>query len=253
MNDKTYFTNTKGNKLCGILSDPKDDNSLPIIILCHGFTTSKDNATNTKLEEVLNENNIATFRFDFFGHGESEGDFAKITISEGVDDILRAIEYLKKMGYSRIGLVGSSFGGICSIMAASKTKDLYLLALKSPVSNYQEMYLVPERAMEISQWKKKGYKKYPLSSGKMDKLNYTFFRDIGNNDGYEAATQINIPTLIIHGDKDESVPVEQSKKLKKILWKGTLEIIPSANHHYSGEGHFDRMIKLIADFIVKNS
>jgi alpha/beta superfamily hydrolase len=66
-----------------------------VIILCHGFTTSKDSSTNIELEQKLNSKNIATLRFDFFGHGESEGDFKNITISEAVDDILNAIKYLK--------------------------------------------------------------------------------------------------------------------------------------------------------------
>jgi enterochelin esterase-like enzyme len=45
---------------------------------------------------------------------------------------------LKKLGYTKIGLMGSSFGGISSIMAASKTNDLFVLTLKSPVSNFEE-------------------------------------------------------------------------------------------------------------------
>jgi hypothetical protein len=251
--EKVYFTNSKGDKLCGILSNPKGDHLLPAVILCHGFTTSKDSATSTKLEEILNQKIIATFRFDFFGHGESEGAFSKITISEGVDDILQAIDYLKALGYSKIGLFGSSFGGICAIMAASKTKDLYLLTLKSPVSNYKERDLEIKSKEELAEWRKQGYRSYIDGKGKKHKLNHSFFRDYNNNDGYKAAEKINIPTLIVHGNKDESVPVKQSVKLNEILWKGTLEIIPGANHHYSGKGHFDRMIGLVSNFIIKNS
>ena len=158
MQEKIYFSNSNGVKLCGILSNPADDISLPIILLCHGFTTSKDNFTNKKLEEILNQKNIATFRFDFFGHGESEGDFSQITISEGVDDILQAIEYLKALGYSKIGLFGGSYGGICAIMAASKTKDLYLLALKSAVANYKERDLAVKSKEDLAVWKQNGYR-----------------------------------------------------------------------------------------------
>lgn len=253
MQDKIYFKNSKEDKLCGILSNPTDDVSRSIVILCHGFTTSKDNSTNRRLEEILNEKGIATFRFDFFGHGESEGDFAEITVSEGVDDTLRAIEYLKALGYSKIGLFGGSFGGITSIMTASKTKDLNFLALKSPVVNYKERDLIVKNKEELEQWKKDGYREYVDGKGNKHKLKYTFFEDYDNNDGYEVATKIAIPTLIVHGDKDESVPVEQSIKANDILSNGNLEIIPEANHHYSSEGHFDRMIKIVSDFIIKNA
>ena len=69
MTEKIYFLDSKGNKVCGVLSNPASDCNIPIIILCHGFTTSKDNSTYTQLEQILNKQDIATFRFDFFGHG----------------------------------------------------------------------------------------------------------------------------------------------------------------------------------------
>ena len=138
MSEKLYFENSKGDKLVGVLSNPSDDLSVPIIILCHGHSSSKDSKTFTSIEERLNNSGIASFRFDFYGHGESEGYFGDCTISEAACDILNAIDFLKEKGYSKIGLLGSSFGGISSLIAASKTSDLIVLALKAPVSDYKE-------------------------------------------------------------------------------------------------------------------
>ena len=95
MNQKIYFKNKKGNKLCGVLVAP-DNKNHPIVILCHGFHSTKDNNTNTRLHAMLKEKNIATFRFDFYGHGESDGKFENITVSEAVEDALCAIEFLKR-------------------------------------------------------------------------------------------------------------------------------------------------------------
>jgi uncharacterized protein len=253
MKEKVFFTNSKGIKLCGIISNPTDDVLKPIIVLCHGFTTSKNNHTNTQLEMRLNEKEISTFRFDFFGHGESEGNFEEITISEGVDDILRAIDYLKSLGYLKIGLVGSSFGGITSLIASSRTSDLYLLALKSPVSDYFEVDYKRRTKKEMEEWKSKGFVAHISGSGEERRLNYTFFDDFKNNNGYEAARGIKIPTLIVHGDTDKTVPLEQSQKTVGLLKNGRLEIVKGAGHKYSNPGEFKKMISLIMDFIVKNS
>ncbi len=95
MSEKIYFLNSKGDKLCGILSNPRTNKNGPIMILCHGIPSSKDNFTSTHLEKLLNEKNIATLRFDLFGNGESEGNFEEITISECIDDIMQAIRYIK--------------------------------------------------------------------------------------------------------------------------------------------------------------
>jgi len=89
MKDKVFFKNSRGNRLCGILSDPTEDKSNPIIILCHGFSSSKNGRTYQALESKLNTEEISIFRFDFFGHGESYGLFEDITTSEAVDDVMR--------------------------------------------------------------------------------------------------------------------------------------------------------------------
>lgn len=124
---KVFFQNSKGNKLVGIISNADRSKDKPVIILAHGFTSSKDSDTYTTLAEELEKHGLTSFRFDFFAHGESEGEFEDITVSEATDDILQAIAFLKTLGYRHIGLMGSSFGGAASIMAASKTSDLFVL------------------------------------------------------------------------------------------------------------------------------
>jgi len=251
---KITFYNSQDNKLVGILSGPSPEQNRPVIVICHGFSSRKERATFAQLEQLLNQKDIATFRFDFYGHGESDGDFADITVSEAVDDILQAIAYLKGLGYKRIGLMGSSFGGLSSIMAASKTKDLFVLALKSPVSDYEEVEVQKRGAQGIKDWKEQGYDYYTSGDGRKLKLNYTFFEDFKNNLGYEAAAHINIPTLIVHGGADEIVPLEQSKTTAGLIPNCRLEIIGEANHDYSNSpGYFPRMLKTIADFLIKQS
>lgn len=252
MEEKIFFKNSSGNNLAGMLSNPPDSKDKPIFILCHGFATSKDSYSIVKLQQLLNQNNISTFRFDFFGHGESEGKFEDITVSEGVDDALQAIHYLKKQGYSKIGLFGSSFGGIVSTMTASKSKDLYLLVLKSPVSNFLERDFQVKTEKELKDWKSNGFTYYVAGKGQKFKLNYTFFEDYKNNDGYQAAPKIKIPTLIVHGDKDDIVPVEQSKKIASLIKNCTLKIISGADHRYSQPDHFDLMLNLILQFVLKH-
>jgi len=253
MEERIYFKNSKGLSLCGILSNPTSSKEKPVIILCHGFSTSKNGRTYVRLQKVLNKYQISTFRFDFFGHGESEGQFEDITISEAVDDILNAIEFLKSQGYVKIGLVGSSFGGIASLIAASKTNDLFILILKSPVSNYKEKEYATNSKEKLEEWKNKKCKYYVSGDGKKLRLNYTFFEDFKNNDGYEAARKIKIPVLITHGDKDKLVPIEQSKKTANLIKNCRLEIIKNADHRYSKPGDFEKMLDLISRFIVGGS
>ncbi|MGD2245201.1 MAG: alpha/beta fold hydrolase [Candidatus Aminicenantes bacterium] len=252
MKDKIFFENSQGTRLCGILSNPTNDQKKPIIILCHGFSTSKDGRTFVRLEEMLNDKEISTFRFDFYAHGESEGNFEEITTSEAVDDVRNSIEFLKKSGYEKIGLVGSSFGGLASILTASQSDDLYLLALKSPVSDYKSMAHTRRSEEEINDWKNKGYIELNNVDEESRRLNYSFYEDAEKVDAYEAARKIKIPALIVHGDKDETVPIEQSLKTARLIDDCRLEIITGCDHYYSNPEHFEKLLNLISGFIVEN-
>lgn len=253
MKEKKFFKNSKGNKLCGILSNPSGDKEKPIVILCHGFTTNKDAYTCIRLEELLNNEVISTFRMDFYGHGESEGKFEDITITESVDDVLCAIGFLRGLGYRKLGIFGSSFGGFASIMASSKTRGLFCLALKSPVSDYGKQLKRSHSTEAIREWKSRGFIYYMEGNGNKHKLNYSFYDDSRNNDGYGNAKNIKTATLIVHGENDDDVLVEQSKKLSRVIENCRLEVIKGADHRYSRPEDFERMIMLVSEFIIKTS
>jgi dipeptidyl aminopeptidase/acylaminoacyl peptidase len=253
MKEKVFFENSSGVKLCGILSNPTAEKAKPIVILCHGFFRSKDSKTYVGLERILNEEGISTFRFDFFGHGESGGKFEEVTTSEAVDDVLGAIKFLKESGYKKIGLMGSSFGGMASILAASRVDDLYVLALKSPVSDYSSLFQDHQNEQEVKKIKEKGFTYITDIEGKKRRLNISFFIDAQKADAYEAAKKIKIPALIVHGDKDDSVPVEQSQRTASLMENCRLEVIEGADHGYSNEAHYKEMLDLISGFIVEHS
>lgn len=253
MKKKLFFKNSQGLKLCGILSNPTSQKDKLIVILCHGFLRSKEGRTYISLEEILNQAGISTFRFDFFGHGQSEGKFEEITSSEAVDDVLKAIKFIKELGYQKIGLFGSSFGGLASIMAAAQRDDLHLLALKSPVVDYLSLMQRPDNVEEIKKWQQRGFSWITTPDGQKLKLNFSFFEDAKKINGFEAAQKIKAPTLIVHGDADITVPVEQSRKTSELIPNCRLEIIKGAYHAYSQPEHFKQMLEVMADFIINRS
>ena len=155
METKLLFNNSRGDQLVGILNKKS---SKDIVILCHGFTSDKNSAKNIEITKRLND--VSTFRFDFYAHGESDGALENITVSEGIDDILSAINYLKKLKYKNIGLLGSSYGGLCSIMAAAKavkTDDIQYLILVAPVSDWEDAKRKSQGEQYLIDWQNKGY------------------------------------------------------------------------------------------------
>lgn len=253
MEEELTFTDQAGHNIFAILAKP-DKTTDRIAVLCHGFLSNKNSTTNKTLTAMLVPQGIATFRFDFFGQGESQGPFEEITVTTAVQQALAALALVESKGYRRIGLVGSSFGGLVGLLAAAKTPKLACLALKCPVPDFPEMLNLEFGEAGMAEWKATDTipNVVPGGTGRI-RLSYAFYEDCLRHDGYAAAKAITAPTLIIHGDVDEYVPIHQSRRLSELLGsRHSVVILPGADHHFSNPDHFREMTTGIAQWVAEH-
>ena len=83
-------------KLQAILQYP-DKESYPLVILMHGFNSNKEMSLLQIVADKLEEKEIATVRFDFNGHGGSEGHFEDMTVLNEIEDARKVYEYLRNL------------------------------------------------------------------------------------------------------------------------------------------------------------
>ena len=189
------FKDAAGHAVSGILaSSPNGSDRLAV--LSHGFLSNKNSHTNQTLTELLVPQGIATFRFDFFGQGESEGPFERITVSLAVSQALAALDLMSSKGYRKLALVGSSFGGLVALLAGAKWPKLSCLALKCPVPDFPEMLQLEFGEAGMARWKATDTipNVVPSGSGRI-KLAYAFYEDSLCYSGYDAAKVITASTL----------------------------------------------------------
>jgi hypothetical protein len=252
MEERCSFLDSRGHTAAALLTVPEGGTDR-IAVLCHGFLSSKTSMTNKTLTRILNERGIATFRFDFFGHGESEGPFELITNTVAVDQTLAALDLVHQKGYRTVGLMGSSFGGLVAILTAAQRGDLACLALKCPVVDFAEELRLEFGNEEMVRWK--ATDTVPNMLGGQDRvpLRYAFYEDCLRSIAYEPASTITAPTLIVQGDRDEHVPLHQSQRLyERLRVKKRLEMIAGADHQFSKADDFKRMTTLIADWLTEH-
>lgn len=224
-----------------------------VAVLCHGFLSSKTSSTNNALTRILTSHGIATFRFDFFGQAESEGPFDQITITLAVEQATAAIDLMRQKGFLHIGLMGSSFGGLVSILTAAQRTDLDCLALKCPVVDFAEELRLEFGDDGIAQWKATDTIPDILGGPDRVKLHYAFYDDCLMQIAYNPAQSITAPTVIVQGDKDEHVPLHQSRQLYEALQvKKHLEMVPGADHQFTKGADFTRMTRVIADWLIQH-
>jgi len=246
------FLDARGHRIASILTAP-DGGTERIAVLCHGFLSSKTSSTNETLTRLLMEQGIATFRFDFFGQGESQGPFKEITTTLAIGQALAALDLVKQKGYRRIGLMGSSFGGLVSILTAAQRTDLACLALKCPVVDFAEELRLEFGDRELARWKETDT--IPNIMGGADRipLRYAFYEDCLRQIAYDPAKSITAPTVIVQGDRDEHVPLHQSRELYEALpVEKHLELLPGADHQFTKQEDFTRMTQVIADWLIQH-
>ncbi len=240
-------------KTSAVLATPEGPTSRAVL-LCHGFMSGKESETNRTLTPRLLSKRIAACRFDLFGHGESDGPFSHLTLTRCLEQTEAMLRWLAENGYTEIGLVGSSFGGLIAIHTAAKHPELFSVALKCPVSDYPPIWREQLGETGMNHWKESGLLAIATPNGKA-RLEYAFYEDILKYDTYRAAAQIKSPTLIIHGETDEYVPFDQSLRLFDTLRlpndRREMEAIPGANHEFSKPEDFEKMATRIAQWMIK--
>lgn len=235
MQEKIYLKNGEGLNLCGILNE-SDKSGGRCIILCHGITVDKDESGDSfvHLASELVKKGFAVFRFDFRGHGESEGRSLDLTVSGEIDDLQSAVLFLRNRGYERFGIVAASFGGGAASLFSSRNSDqVKALVLWNAIIDYDSL-LNPRLP-----WPTKYFGETALLKLKRDgsieigsrgfAISEIFFQDLKELRPWKELRKIHIPILFLHGDKDTYVPYEDSVKYSEMLG-AEMKTIPGAEH-----------------------
>ena len=112
----------EGRTLRGLLEGTATLHNDHVAILMHGFMGDRGNYQGKLLYDLshaLNDAGIPTLRFDFAGCGESDGNFAEMTVLSELLDGMAIIDYARTtLGAKKIDLVGHSQGGVVASMLA---------------------------------------------------------------------------------------------------------------------------------------
>ena len=255
MNQKTVsFQSKEGFNLVGVLTTPDGSGPFPVVIMVHGHASSKNSDSYVTLEKLLLPLGVATFRFDYRSHGDSKGDYPKMTESGIISDIRQAIDYLfTKHGdlvdKNKVMLYGSSLSGLPVIVVASDDNRVTHLLVRSGVNDFKAYF---EKAYDVEKWKSDGYVTPRGNNPRYKRLNYSFYEDGLKYKLEEIAPKISVPTFIIHGDADETVDLFHSQELLDLLEvkDKTLEVIAEADHWY--KGHREEMQRVIIEWVKKH-
>lgn len=232
---KSVEIQSRGLTLRGMLHIPEGImGKVPIVCIFHGFTGDKmeSHFIFVKLSRMLEAKGIASVRFDFAGSGESDGDFIDMTMSHELEEALDILDYAKTLDFvdtNKIGILGLSMGGaIASMLAGIRKEDVHSLCLWAPAGNMGELVTRGHSEEQIDVLRKSGY--WDLG-GLL--LGAGFLEDVLSLDIYAKAAAYDKNVLLLHGDKDQSVPISTSEKyLETYETHAVLHAIEGSDHTF---------------------
>ena len=255
MSGKTVIRETpeKGEQLIAyqqqLCEAPTDG---PGIVFCGGFRSDMTGTKAQALAKWTQEKRQSYTRFDYFGHGASSGVFTEGTMSYWRGDIPHILDHLCEGPQI---LVGSSFGGWLSLMAAlDRPEKVAALVLIAPAVDMTERLMwarFSEKARaklmdegliyDPSEYDPEGY---PITRALIEDGRKHLMLD--------APIDINIPIRILHGQKDDAVPWELSLELADRLSSTDVELhfIKDGDHRLSEDHEIARLFQLIDSLAV---
>ena len=246
-NTTTLWINNGERQIYGLLNRPtQSDGPLPIAIVSHGFNGSHRFAQD--YFEALAELGWMTYTFDFpcgsLG-SRSDANTMNMSILDEQSDLCAIVNYFLHQSYvdaSRIMLIGESQGGLISALAAAEMpQQVSHLVLIYPA------FCIPDN------WNNR----YPRLEDIPDTtrlwnvpMGRRFFEELRSMNPFSSMERFKRPVLIIQGDADRIVSVQDSRRAAKSYPDARLHIISGAGHGFKARER-QEAIEQIKFFLIQ--
>jgi exosortase A-associated hydrolase 2 len=137
LTETPFFFQGNGYRLFGVFHEASGPKKIEGFVLCAPFAEEKlwTHRVFVNFARLLAEKGYPVLRFDYMGHGDSEGDFEECSVKTMVSDIGCAVKALldKVTNLQYIGILGLRFGATLALLAASSGNDFSRLILWEPI------------------------------------------------------------------------------------------------------------------------
>ena len=224
------------------------------IIFLHGFMSNIEGEKPKAIFKYAKKNNFGFLAPEYSGHGKSTGTFIKGNISKWSEEVKITIKKVVKK--NKFILVGSSMGAWLSLNQFKYFKEQIIgfLGIGSAPEFLENLMWKKFTKKMKNETIKKGI--YNLKHGAYEyPITYQLIKDGRKNRVLKKKIHSKIKVTMIHGSKDEVVPMKYSKKVLKIFTAAKKKFIKINNgdHSLSNKKELKRIIlelnKIVSDII----
>ena len=236
-----YFKLSKTKKIRYLKHNQKKQ---VYIVFLHGFMSNLDGKKPKTFLNFAKKNKLGFLALEYSGHGKSSGKFTNGNITKWTKETSLLIKKIVKT--NKIVLIGSSMGSWISLNQFN--------FFKKQIKGFLGIGSAPE-FLENLMWKKfsKKMKAETIKKGiyNLKHGNYTYpitfqlIKDGRRNNVFNKQIKSKIKITMVHGQKDDVVPIYYSKKILKIFKnsKKKLVIVKNGDHSLSSHKHLKLLKK----------
>jgi len=218
------------------------------IIGVHGFCGHKDNHVFQSLSEEMGFFGSATVCFDLPCHGENPMTERELILENFHAAILTAARWAQET-YPDVPkcIFATGFGAFLTVQCLDALRIILgevRLVMQTPDFRMSHSLLAMKGLTE-EQLLRQGRVMVGRPGDRQIEVTFGFYQELKNALAY---ADFDMPMLLIHGELDEVVPLEDVAHFRRINDHAKLVIIPGADHQFRGPGQWDMVVDLTRDW-----
>ena len=241
-----FFITEQGRRLAYIKTDAPKAKTKKSVVFLGGLMSDMDGKKATFLEQLSRDTGFDYVRFDYSGHGRSEGDFITGTLSRWTEDAFAIVDHFTQ---GPVVLVGSSMGGwIMLNIACRRPKRVQGLVGVAPAPDFTRDLMWDRFDPQIKETlRKDGLYLHPSDYGDPYPITLTLIKDGKDHLLLDNPIPIHCPVHILQGMADNVVPWTHAPRIVTALnsTEVTLTLTKDGDHSLSRGNDLEKLKKAV--------
>lgn len=239
MQKKVFFRNSKGQRLVGVLHIPPGKGPFPAVIVQHGLFANHQHPLIKSISCALEKAGFVALRFTWSGHKPSEGAYQDVLVSQFVKDLKKGLAFLKAQTFvnqHRLGIIGHSLGAYVALIVASLSLEVRTaVAIASLFDAYKQFRIHLKKGVAEQ------HKDYLILRGRKVPKNH--YQDRAFWKINKKVPNIHCPLLIIHGDNDKTIMVQDARQIYRLANQPKeLKIVRNGDHNFHESSKLNQVV-----------
>lgn len=218
-----------------------------IVLGVHGFGGSANDEIQEGIAEEMGLFHAVTLRFDFPAHGESPMQSPALTLENCIDSLLAVARYARQQYPQVVDLCifATGFGAYVTLISLDRLLEMpgkVKLVIQTPSVRMDQTLLSMKN---ITEQTLRAADVVTFDIERPFDVTYSFYQELKN---HSALMAYSIPMLILHGESDNYIPMQEIQALHKWNEDSKLVIIPGASHRFLEPGAWDMVLDLTRDW-----